>query len=80
MPTIGPTPFPTPGPGRYGAPWPDASTTPAGKLLAAPVVVAGLVLVVAVALAALVLVVLLLELLPQPAARTAAHSSPAVAA
>jgi hypothetical protein len=44
------------------------------------VVVAGLVLVVAVALAALVLVVLLLELLPQPAARTAAHSSPAVAA
>lgn len=75
-------PFPSPGPGRYGAPWPDAKITPAGAALLVVGVVAALELVVLAALVALVvlLVLLLLELLPQPAARTAAHTSPAVTA
>jgi hypothetical protein len=77
-------PFPSPGPGRYGAPWPEANTTPAGVLLLALVVVAleALVLAALVELvpALALALLLLLELLPQPAARTAAHSNPAATA
>src|SRR5947209_19434252 len=61
-------PLPTPGPGRYGAPLPEATTTPAGRPLLD-------VLELLDAEEPLELVLLLLPELPHPAAMSATNNS-----